>query len=67
MYFAVSGSDLARRSRMISDFAAGPDAVSIAAYAAATWLSDGETAGSGAWPAPDRTSATAIPRSDERS
>ena len=31
MYFAVSGSDRARRSRKIAAFAAGPDAASIAA------------------------------------
>jgi hypothetical protein len=36
MYFAVSGSLRASRSRRIALFAAGPDACSMAAYAAAT-------------------------------
>ena len=51
----------------MADLRAGPDACSIAANAAATSGSVGLVSGGGAWPASRRTSATAMPRSDERS
>ena len=51
----------------MADLRAGPEAASIAANAAATSGSVGLTSGGGAWPAVRRTSATAMPRSDERS
>ena len=51
----------------MADLRVGPDAASIAENAAATSGSVGLTAGGGAWPARVSTSATAMPRSDERS
>ena len=47
--------------------AAGPEAASIAANAAATSGSVGEVSGGGAWPAASSTSSTARPRSEWRS
>ena len=68
MYFAVSGSDRASRRGGSPPLRAGPDAASIAAYAAATSGSVGETAGSGSWPASGQDVVDrATPRSDERS
>ena len=67
MYLAVSGSERSRSVRRIADLRAGPDASSISANAAATSGSVGLASGGGAWPAARSTSATAMPRSDERS
>ena len=51
----------------MADLRAGPEAASIWANAAATSGSVGLTSAGGAWPAVRSTSATAMPRSDERS
>ena len=67
MYFAVIGSERSSRPRRTADFFAGPEAASISANAAATSGSVGLVSGGGAWPAVRSTSATAMPRSDERS
>ena len=47
--------------------AAGPEAVSTAANVAATSGRVGDASGGGAWPAPTRTSSTALLRSEWRS
>ena len=67
MPLAVAGSERSSSSRRIADLRAGPEAASIAPNAAATSGSVGLSSGGGAWPAAARTSATAMPRSDERS
>ena len=67
MYLAVSASDRTRSPRRAADFLAGPEAAWMASNAAATSGSRGPISGGGAWPAVRSTSATAIPRSDERS
>ena len=67
-YLAVRGSHWASSSVNTAPLAAAPDASSIAANAAATSLRAGPSPGGG-WLPFDRasTSATAIPRSDDRS
>ena len=67
MYLAVIGSERSSRLRRTADFRAAPEAASISANAAATSGRVGLVSGGGAWPAVRNTSATAIPRSDERS
>ena len=67
MYLAVVGSERSSRLRRTADFRAAPEAASISPNAAATSGRVGLVSGGGAWPAVRNTSATAIPRSDERS
>ena len=64
---AVFGSARARRAARSSALRAGPDAASMAAKVAATSTSDGDAAGSGAWPASSSTSPTAALMSEKRS
>ena len=65
---AVSGSHRASRSVRIAAFAAGPEAASIAANAAATSSSPGGSFRARCVPFErDRRSATATPRSEDRS
>ena len=66
-YLAVNGSERSRSERRTADLWAGPEAASMASNAAATSGRVGDVAGGGAWPAVRSTSATAIPRSDDRS
>ena len=51
----------------MADLRAGPEASSISVKAAATSGRVGLVSGGGWWPAAVRTSATAMPRSDDRS
>ncbi len=67
-YLAVSGSHRASSSVKIAPFAAGPEATSISANAAATSSRLGGSLAVGWLPfARPSTSATAMPRSDDRS
>ena len=66
-YFAVSGSERASSVLRMADLFAAPDAASIAANAAATSSSVGDVSGGGSCRAAVRTSATAMPRSEDRS